>query len=448
MEQTIVADNAKSGQVDTTTDDSRRLVHLDMRPRSIILATLIATGIGLGFLLLYQLNMIVFLIFVAYSFSTALAPVARLCRNHDVPVFIGVSLIYCLIALFVGGFLWFVAPVITEQLNMLIADLPGHYDTFRNYLQNSSHRLFYLVSTMLPDEPTLPMQQISAAATDDSTDSLTLAGQVVASIGRVLFLSIGVLLLAYYWLVEGEKTIRRLLMRVSSDRRETYREMIAEIDEKIGAYFRGQLLLCVIIGLLSLIAFWSIGVPNAITLAVINGITEAIPMIGPMIGAVPAILMTLTIAPEKSLWVALALLLIQVAENNLLVPKVMDRSVGVHPLTTIFAIAAFGLLFGLVGAILAIPMAAILQILGRRLLKDLFSNSNELDESEVRNHTARNRFSILRLEAEELVDDVRKQVRDREELQSDEEHVEETEDLLEAIAEKLQRYLTKKEQAA
>ncbi|MCB0121807.1 MAG: AI-2E family transporter, partial [Caldilineaceae bacterium] len=161
-----------------------------------------------------------------------------------------------------------------------------------------------------------------------------------------------------------------------------------------------------------------------------------------------AVLTTLTVAPEKSLWVIVALLLIQQAENNFLVPKIMDRSVGVHPLVTILAISAFGLLFGIVGAILAIPLAAILQILGRRLLVEPLLVDKELDEEKTSESNKRNRFSVLRLEAEELVQDVRKQARKRDGVEISEPHVEEAEDLIESAAENLQHYLLMREKAA
>lgn len=432
----------------TQADNGAWRVSLDLRPRTVVLATLTATAIGVGFLFLYRIYMIIFLFFVAFSVATALKPIAAWCRKNKVPVAVGIFGVYGLGLLIIGGFLWFIGPVIFAQVQMLLTDLPEYYRSLRTYLTDSPSRLMQGLASLLPTRPSMPVQTISDAATTGTDDSVSVLEQMITETGRISFLAIAVFLLAYYWLLEGEATIRRILMRLPLEKRDEYRDMIVEIEDKIGAYFRGQLLLCLIIGLFSLVAFWIIGVPNAITLAIISGVTEAIPMIGPLIGAVPAILTTLTTAPDKALWVVLAIIIIQQAENNFLVPKIMDRSVGVHPLMTIFAIAAFGLLFGVVGAILAIPLAAILQILGRYFLFNLLFIEREATNSDVTETTHRNRFSVLRLAAEELIEDVRKQARKHEDSEVDDSNTEKAEDQIEAVAENLQMYLLKKERQA
>lgn len=238
--------------------------------------------------------------------------------------------------------------------------------------------------------------------------------------------------------------MRRLVLRTRLEQREAVRTFVAEVEGKIGGYFRGQLLLCFIIGLLSLVAFLLIGVPNALTLAFVSGITEAIPILGPTLGAVPAILLTLSTDPEKTIWVILALVLIQSVENNFLVPRVMDRSVGVHPLITILAIAAFGLLFGFVGAVLAIPLAAILQILLNRLLFRTIT-AEETAAAPAVGSQMRNRFAVLRLEAQELAQDVRKQARHNAPHQVHDAQIEQAEDMIETVASNLESYLRQRE---
>ncbi|MCB0188895.1 MAG: AI-2E family transporter, partial [Caldilineaceae bacterium] len=277
-------------------------VVLDLKPRTIVMATLTAVTIGVGFLFLYRVYMIVFLLFVAFSLATALKPIAKWFRQRKWPVALGVFSVYILGIILLVGFLWFIGPVIVEQSQMLIRDLPEYYANLRLYLLQSPSRLLHAIGPLLPANPYWSMQTLSEAATPAGNDSLTWLGDLVVDAGRIAFLLVAVFLLAYYWLIEGETTIRRLLLRTPLTKRDEYRTMIAQIEDKIGAYFRGQLLLCLIIGVLSLVAFWIIGDPNAITLAIISGITEAIPMIGPLIGAVPAVLTTLTVAPEKSLW--------------------------------------------------------------------------------------------------------------------------------------------------
>jgi predicted PurR-regulated permease PerM len=412
--------------------------------RSVAMATLIAVGIGLAFLLLYRFYMIVFLFFVALSLATALKPIVGWLQKRNIPLLLGILPFYgVLFGLFVGV-LWFIGPTLISQLTALANDLPTYYADLRNYLLNSPNDLLEMIGTRLPVELALPASQMPVA-TVSTGDPIGLIGQALGNVGNAIFMFIAVLLLAYYWLVEGDMLIRRVVLRYRLEQREEIRAMIAEIEGKIGSYFRGQLLLCLIIGVFSLVAFLIIGVPNALTLSLISGLTEAIPVLGPTIGAVPAILMTLSTAPEKSLWVIIALVVIQGLENNFLVPRIMDKSVGVNPFVTILSIAAFGLLFGIVGAILAIPLAAIIQILVTRLL---FSKPTVEEISTPANQASqqtRSRLAVLRLAAQELAQDVRKQGRNSGQHQVHDKQIEQAEDMIEMVASNLETYLVQQE---
>ena len=237
------------------------------------------------------------------------------------------------------------------------------------------------------------------------------AAQFISSLGYGIFLLVATLMMTAYWTLDADRVTRALLMRVPEEKREGWRELIAELEGKVGGYFRGQLVLCGFIFTLSTAAFLLMGLPYALVLGLIAGLFEALPMIGPVLGMLPALLIALATAPEKAIWVVLSAVVIQQIENNLLVPRVMDKSVGINPIISILAIAAFSLVFGLIGAVLAIPVAAMLQILIGRLL---FKSSADVEEGSAqltRANSSRNKLSVLRMEARELADDVRKQAR-------------------------------------
>jgi hypothetical protein len=150
-----------------------------------------------------------------------------------------------------------------------------------------------------------------------------------------------------------------------------------------------------------------------------------VPVIGPILGAVPAIFVAYTVGPEKVLWVLLATVIIQQFENNFLVPRVMKRSVGVNPLVTLMALTTFGTLFGILGAIVAIPLAAIIQLLLDRFVID----TAVPDEKTI---PGRDKISVLRYDVQELTKDIRKAIREKE-IAADHE-ADEVEDTIEAIA--------------
>jgi hypothetical protein len=131
---------------------------------------------------------------------------------------------------------------------------------------------------------------------------------------------------------------------------------------------------------------------------------EAVPMIGPLIGAVPAALVALSIAPDRLLWVIVATVIIQQLENTLLVPRIMKKTVGVNPFVTLLALFACSSLFGIAGALMAIPIAAIIQLALNHFVFQ--SVTVELEVSEGRDYASR-----LRYEAQDLIQDLRKQSR-------------------------------------
>ncbi len=176
------------------------------------------------------------------------------------------------------------------------------------------------------------------------------------------------------------------------------------METKVGYYLAGQGILCLVIGILALVAYWLIGLPNTLVLALIAGILEAVPMVGPILGAVPAALVALTLGFYKLIWVIIATVIIQQLENSLLVPRVMSKAVGVNPFVSLLALFAVGSLLGFGGALMAIPMAAILQI-----LLDRFVFHTGVTEAE--GSTGRDYASRLRYEAQDLAQDLRKQAR-------------------------------------
>jgi predicted PurR-regulated permease PerM len=139
---------------------------------------------------------------------------------------------------------------------------------------------------------------------------------------------------------------------------------------KVSAWLGGQLLLAAVIGTTSAIGLWALGVPFFYVLALLSAIGEMIPMVGPILSAVPAVAVASTVSVKTALIVIVFFFLQQQLENHILVPKIMSRQVGVSPVTVIVALLIGGSLLGIVGAILAVPTAAILQVIASELMTD------------------------------------------------------------------------------
>lgn len=190
----------------------------------------------------------------------------------------------------------------------------------------------------------------------------TIFGAVRNVVGGVFGL-ISVLLLTFYMLVES-RDIRSFFVRLFPPRqRSRVGSISATVTQKVSAWLGGQLILSMIIGLTSWIGLWVMGVPYYYVLALISAIGEMIPMVGPILSAIPAILVAATVSPGLAIGVAIFFILQQQLENTVLVPKIMGRQVGLSAVNVIIALGIGSQLLGVVGAILSVPTAAIVQVL-------------------------------------------------------------------------------------
>jgi predicted PurR-regulated permease PerM len=142
-----------------------------------------------------------------------------------------------------------------------------------------------------------------------------------------------------------------------------------EVEEKLGGWVRGQLLLMLAIGVMAAIGYAVLGLPNPVLLGVAAGLFEIVPMIGPFLAFAPAVLVALAIDPPRAIAVLVYALVIQQIESNVLVPRVMGRTVGVSPLTVLLGILVGSSLAGIPGAFLAVPLAGALQVILAHVLR-------------------------------------------------------------------------------
>ena len=144
--------------------------------------------------------------------------------------------------------------------------------------------------------------------------------------------------------------------------------VLNDIEQVLGAYFGGQIILSTLIGGVCLLAFLALGLPHAEVLAFVAALLHMVPLVGALVGVVPAILVAASISPLKGLLTAVVVLVIHQIENNLVAPRVLQKQVGLNPLLIIIALTAGATLSGIVGALVAIPLVGALAIVARHLL--------------------------------------------------------------------------------
>ncbi len=190
-------------------------------------------------------------------------------------------------------------------------------------------------------------------------------GDVFGGIAGVLV----VLVLALYIIVE-ESAVKTLFQNIiPNEHQEFAGQTVWLMIDKLGGWLRGQLLLSLIMGMLYFVVFTVIGVPYALLLALLGGLLEFIPYLGPIIAAIPALLLALSVSPGTAIATLVGILIAQQLENNLIVPKVMQKAVGLNPLVSIIAFMIGGKLFGIGGAIFAIPVATATMVALQEIVK-------------------------------------------------------------------------------
>jgi predicted PurR-regulated permease PerM len=393
-------------------------------------------GIAGAFWIVIQFRLVFFSLFVAIVISTAIEPLITRLNRLGISRALSMILVSLLVLLVVFGLIVTVVPLVSAQWTTISSLVSQSYLSLRDALVNSNSVLFHRIVQELPASlPTVSSVPVSPSQ-DNPLGFAQQAFTLGSSIFHSLVLIISILLLTGLWVVEGEITTRLLLMIVPASHRDKVRLFWDEMQQKVGAYTRGLVLLLGLMGGLAAIAYTLIGLPNVLLLGLIAGLMEIVPLIGPALGAVPAVLVASATDPSKVIWVIAAYLIIQIVESNFIVPRVMDRAVGVNPVASLLAFVAFGAIFGFIGAVLAVPLAAVVQLILNRFI----FNTNPAEQIPP---TGRSAISTLRYEAQNLVLDVRKQIRDK---QADVTEMEDQmEDELETIAMDLDSILAQTE---
>ena len=333
---------------------------LVLRTSLIVVTTLVLIGLAR---LLIQIVDILLIVLIAAILATGVSPlVSNLERmrwgrrglhiSRTWAILIIFILLIVLLVLLTG---LLVTPVVLEAQQFL-ANLPQNLLGLETIVQGLEDRYTWLpdltgIVRRLPSEINRLTRYFAPAA-----------GVAVRFLGGLITV-ITVLFLAFYMLVEGPTVSKGFLGLFPRASRAEVADVLDQIGAKFGGWVRGQLLLGLIIGAAAGLGMWAIGMPFPMLLGIVAGITELIPMIGPTLGAIPAVFLALFQPSWKLLFTIAFYAFIQQAEANFVVPRVMRASVGLSPLLTIIALVIGAKLLGAVGALLAVPVAAALQVI-------------------------------------------------------------------------------------
>lgn len=314
---------------------------IDVSTMAVVKLTLIIFAIYL----LYLIRDVIVVLFVVLILVASLRPVVKSWGKKIGNTFAVIALMLIMFGM-IAAFLYVIVPPFIDQTKSLINNLPGY-----------ANRLSILRDRV----PSLDNAYTSILSSIGDVGGGFISVTTGVFGGIVTFLTI--IVLTVYFLLDEKFFANTFYRMIPSDKRETIIEIISKITQKVGDWLRGQLLLGLIIGLCVYVGTSIIGLRYALTLGVIAGVLEIIPIIGPIISGVLGTLIALFISPVTALITAIFYIVLQQLENNLLVPKIMQRAVGLPPAIIIVAILIGGKLLGIAGALLAVPISGILYVI-------------------------------------------------------------------------------------
>jgi predicted PurR-regulated permease PerM len=320
----------------------------------------VALGVALvaGVLLFaWAAGPVLVLMFVAVILSAGLQPIVAWLRGRlHVGRGAAILLVYGLFLGAVVALALVVLPSAFSQFGETLATLPAFFDRVREWASTLEPAIVSrtVVSVVDAAARSLPNTNAAPQGEDVVAVGMTVAGAVTS----VLTL----LTVVYFWLTEHARLQRYALAFVPPHRRARARDVWNQAETRLGRWVRGELILMTTIGVSTGIAYTLLGVPSALLLGLISALCEAIPIVGPLLGAIPAVLVAATVSPQLALVVLGVYVVLQLIEGNVLVPIVMRNTVGISPFLVLFSVLAGAAAGGFIGALLAVPIAATVEV--------------------------------------------------------------------------------------
>lgn len=316
-------------------------VEFDISIWTIAKAVLVLAGFYLVFLIRDIIILFFFVLILVATFNPIVNQWER--KIGRVPT---VFALFLLLLGLITAVIYLIVPPVVAQFIQLSDQLPALASRFRELQEY------------------IPSLERSLNTVADNLSAITgnVIGLTADIFGGVITLIMALVLTAYL-LVDRENFARFAVSLFPSRQQERIIDMVNKIGQKLGGWFRGQLILMFIVGLIGYIGLLIIGVPFALVLAVVSGILEIVPTVGPILAGLIAAGIAFVDSPVKALFVVILYFIVQQLESAFIVPKVMQRAVGLSPVIIIFAFLVGGKLYGIIGAILAIPLAAAISVI-------------------------------------------------------------------------------------
>ena len=325
----------------------------------------------LGVLLLLKVRPILGPFFLAFALAYLLNPLVEGLERHGISRNSSIALVFILIVAVFAAIIFLILPIIYNELSKLAVILP---DTIQSLTKRIEQFRAQFKATGLPSRVALVLDQHLGQGEELVADQLNLFLANLPKALSTVTLYILSPVIAIYFLADW-KILEQGFLRVIPQRwRMEWRRLWQDINHVIRQFVRGNIIVAVIVGVLIGVGVKLVGMEYALLIGLICGVSDLIPYFGPVIGAVPSVLLALIKSPGMALKVILIILIVQQLEGNVISPKLMGESVGLHPLWVVFALLASGEIAGFWGMFLAVPLAAVIRVVLKHIYFRLVSS--------------------------------------------------------------------------
>ncbi len=303
------------------------------------------------------INPFIYALVVAYL----LDPFVKMLERRKIKRIWAIVLVFLIIfTVFAVLFATFI-PMLSQEVGEFIEDIPGIFESVRKSVENFQLNGFEFIPKEMRDYLNFDKQLENISGYVERFFN-GLFGFLVASTGTIFDL-VMTPLIAFYYLKDKEKIKSLILNSFPLRYKEFVKRFGNDVNKVLGGFIKGQLTVAFFVGLLTGIGSLIIGIPYALTIGLVAGITNIIPFFGPWLGGILPTVLAFIERPSLALWAIGLLVVVQQIEAAFITPNVMSESVGIHPLLIIFSVLFFGSLFGIVGMILGVPMMAVLLLI-------------------------------------------------------------------------------------
>jgi predicted PurR-regulated permease PerM len=325
-------------------------------------ATLVALSIVVAALALWKIKAVIALLFLGFIVAAAMRPgVEWLNRRARIPRGLGVLIHYLALLGAIALVLWLIVPRALSQVEQAIGSVPTTSSQLQHQANHSSgikHEILVAVQKRLKKLP----------AIGDVVHPLVTATKTAFEVLIGIFFMFAV---GAYWIFERDRAIALVQSMLPREHRRVTRDTWLLIDQKLGGFVRGELLLVVFVAVVLSVSFWLDGEPYWLLIGVAAGVFEVVPIIGPLLIGILAVLVGLTADWQTAVGAGIAVLALRQLEDLFIAPRVLGHAVGLSPLVVLISVTGIGILFGGFYVLLAIPIAAVLGTLVDVVVRDV-----------------------------------------------------------------------------